>query len=276
MNIRYYGRALESAVKGGKRFLCQYCASETLTVGSVCVCSNCEMPVYFDADVLRVRSPHTFATISEIKSAIEKNDYDAAIKLYDDLYQNGKDAGYLYAKALLSIKESNSSIAQIRYDRQGFMEENTPLRDGGAKLASSARASLSEVIKACESQLKNEERPPLGATYLTFICHIKLSNLREASVISSILNKIDSAYLGPYSRMVLSLNLHKPEDTIKNAERLLTQETFSINSLFYIALAKFDRGMYKESKEIVNLLKPYLPSSALDSLSYEITEAESI
>lgn len=271
MGIGAYSRALESAVKNGRKLMCQYCGEESLAVGRLGMCSSCELPVVSDLETLQA-STQSFAGIMNIKKLIADNDYDNAAEAYGELYTSSKDQAYLYAEALLRIRQSNMQIAGIRYDRPGFMEENSTLRDNGARLASVARGLLNDAVNACTPQL-GEQRAPLGVAYLSFSCHVKLSNLREAEVLQQKIQGIDNSYIGIYSRMVLDTNLGKPESVIGNAERLLKPEAFSINALFYISMALFDMKRYKDSKELLEMLQPHIQNGQTMMLAAEIDAA---
>lgn len=271
MGIGAYSRALEFAVKNGRKLMCQYCGDESLAVGRIGVCSSCELPVVSDLEALQANT-QVFAGIMEIKRLIADNDYDNAAKAYGELYTISKDQAYLYAEALLRIRQSNMQISGIRYDRPGFMEENSTLRDNGARLASIARGLLNDAANACAPQL-GEQRAPLGIAYLAFSCHIKLSNLREAAVLQQKIEGIDNSYMGVYSRMVLDINLGKPESAISSAERLLKPESFSINALFYISMALFDMKRYKDSKELLEMLQQHLQNGQTMMLAAEIDAA---
>ncbi len=271
MNLKSYGSALDYAAKNGRLLMCRYCGEESTAIGGIAMCSNCELPVNTEKEALQSNAT-AFTAISKIKELMENSDYENAAKEYDAVYKSGKDPSYLYAEALLRIKQSNAQIAGIRYDRKGFMEENTAFRDNGAKLASAARGLLNDTINACTKQM-NEERPPLGVVYLAFLCHMKLSNLREAVVLLKVIEGIDSTYTGAYSRMMLDLNLHKPESVIRNAEQLLKPNSFSINALFYIAVALFDMKRYSDAKSIIVMLQPHLQNGQTMALASEIEEA---
>ncbi|HUC39182.1 MAG TPA: hypothetical protein VL944_03575 [Candidatus Acidoferrum sp.] len=274
MNMEGYAKALEYAEKNGKRFMCRYCGNVSIAVGQAAVCQNCELPVYTEEAKMKEREPQTFALISDIKEKMDSGNYDAAMAAYDSAYKNGSDAGYLYAEALLCIKQSNAQIDSIKYDRKGFMDENTAMRDNAAKLASKAKALMEAAIKASEPHMM-EERPPLPSVYLTFLCNMKLMNLREANDALQKLNKIDS-YLGMYGKMMLDLNLGKQEEAIADAESILKPERFSANALFYIALVLFDKRKYKESKEMVELVRKYIQGREIDTLSSEIEYATNV
>ncbi len=274
MGVQDYLRALDNAVKRGSTFLCQYCGERTTSLGSECVCSNCEMPEYSDIDTMKAKNQPLFAALEALTEKIAANDYAAALAAYDSLYANGKDPGYLYAKALALIKQSNYQISMIKYDREGFMEENTSLRDDSARLASGARAALVSAIKACEPLLK-DERPPLLPVYVTFLCHIKLGNLMEAGYTQQMLNKIEK-YLGLYAKMMLDSNTGMYSEVLKSVDELLRPESFSSNALFYAALALYGQGKYKESKAIVAALKKQISRGSLDELELEIKDAETI
>ncbi len=269
MGIGTYSRALEFVAKIGRRTTCNYCGADTMIVGHAGICSLCELPLAPGQG--GARDAHAPQSISKITELAEANDYDGAASAYDALYKESKDPAYLYAEALLRIRQSNSQIAGIRYDRNGFMEENAGLRDNAAKFASAARGLLNDAISACSNYL-NEERPPISALYLSFICHMKLSNLREASVLAERINGIDS-YLGTYSRVMLEINLLEPGLALKDAELLLRPDSFSINALFYIAMALFDMKRYGDAGKVVGVLQPHLQSVQLSVLASEIEEA---
>ena len=271
MGTGSYSNALELAAKNGRVLMCQYCGEESIAIGSVGICSNCELPVSMEKEALQSNAT-AFAGISKVKELLEGNDYEGAAAEYNAMYKSGNDPSYLYAEALLRIKQSNSQTAGIRYDRKGFMEENAAFRDNAAKLASMARGLLNDTINACAKQI-NEQRPPLGMVYLAFLCHMKLSNLREAGVLLQTIEGIDSVYIGAYSRMMLDLNLHRPESVILGAERLLKPGSFSINALFYIAVALFDMKKYKEAKNIIGTLQPHLQNGQTMALASEIEAA---
>lgn len=261
---------MELAEKSGRHTTCNYCGADTLIVGRAGICSCCELPIASDTAAVH-GGAQAQPDIAKVKELVEANDYDGAANAYDALYKESKDPAYLYAEALLRIRQSNAQISGIRYDRRGFMEENAIMRDNAAKFASAARGLLNDAISACSIYL-DEERPPISALYLSFICHIKLSNLREASVLAERINGIDG-YLGAYSRMLLEINLLEPGPALKDAELLLKPDSFSINALFYIAMALFDTKRYGESKAVIEMLQQHMQNGQTMALANEIDAA---
>ncbi len=265
-------KSVEYAMANGKLFMCRYCGNISIAVNGVCLCSNCEMPVYTTREALQEKDPAVFSQIGSITDAIKRNDLSSAMVIYDSLSKDTKDPAYLYEKALLCIKQSNIEIEMIEYTKKGFMEDNSDLRDNSAKLISQARGILNEVIKACEPALSNE-RPPLMPVYLTFMSYLKLSSFKEADYMLGLLNRIDHPFFGSYGRMMLSLNIGKPDTVISESRNLLRPDNFSINALFYIAMAMFDKKDYEKSRAMLEVLKRYIHNRQIDALIYETEQA---
>lgn len=275
MNIHSYITALENAAKKGDSFMCSYCGEQNFGLGGHCVCSNCELPIFLNADEFKAKNPDMFSSLKEMNEKAAASDYSKTIEVCDKLYGTMKDPAYLYIQALVQIKQSNQQTESIKYDREGFMEDNSRLRDNAAELASASKALLVSAIKDCEASM-SEDRPAISSAYLTFLCQIKLSNIRGAAYAQQKVNKIDEKYLGAYSKMMLDANTGEHDDLIKNAEALLKPDSFSSNALFYIALTLFDKHKYPEARELIKAIKQHMNRSSIDALEIEINKADSI
>jgi tetratricopeptide (TPR) repeat protein len=275
MNYSRYTDLLEAVAEQANQLMCLYCGEETLTTGDIAVCSNCESLVYDTSSALRSKDATLFENLLEIKKGIVANDYDKVLALYDKLIAANKDPAYLYAKALVYIKYSNSQISSIRYDREGFMDENVPLRDTAAKYTSLARATLNESLNVSAVDIAGT-KPPLTSVYTTFLCQIKLTDFRGASNTLQIIKNMQNVYVAEYSAMVLESNLRHDDEALKHAEFLLEKGAFSVNAFFYIALALFDKKNYSEARKIADLLKKVMKNNSIDVLLYNIEQEVSI
>ena len=260
---------LASALKIARPLMCAYCGTETPAIGGAAVCSNCECIAYMDREALQAKDPQLFSDLQEMNSRLGSSDYSGAVSVYDRMISTHKDPSYLYAKALVCIKHSNYGISNIRYDRVGFMEENTALRDAARDLELAAKQFLNSAVAAAAPDMELD-KPPLGSSYAAFLSHIKLSDLRAAKYAMECINRVDSGYVGEYAQMVLESNLKRPDSAIRHAEALARPERFSINAFFYLAMALYDKGRYREAKSLAERLKTAIGNSSVDVLLHEI------
>ncbi len=275
MDIGAYSKSMELALKSGRPLMCTYCGDETLCLNSRGFCSNCEMPVYLDRDSFREKQPSTFQIAVQFADNVNKGLLDEAAKNCDALSQASKDPAYLYEKGLILIKQSNKEVTLISYDRSGFMEENTAHRNNAARFASAARAALIGAIGG-EASMPSGTKPAAAAAFVSFLSHIKLSNIREATSLQSTIEKIDPDYYGAYSKMMLELNLGHSDAALECAHKMLVKGSFSINALFYAALALLDKRNYGDAKRIGTMLKGHVPDNAIDLLMKEIAAGSTI
>ncbi len=251
--------AIKLARSSGTSLFCRYCGNETVAVGSKGVCSNCEMPVEQNQKAFSERNAEIFQTAKSIKSAVGKGDFDSAVKVYEEAFAKYRDPGMLYAESLVKIKQSNAAIAQIRYDRKGFMEENTAYRNSGAKLVSEAKLLLFKAISACNAAMAAGPTP--GNAYLLFLCYSKIGNARASSNAIGLIEKAGNTYLSMYARMAYDSTVRDYKALERDSEAMLNSENFSVNALFYLALAALRNGNEKYAKSIMEGAKGFVGSS---------------
>lgn len=274
MGVTEYSRALERALKHGKLLTCIYCGEETLCTGDWGFCSNCEMPVYIDHDALKGKYPEIYTRVGQLAEQVGSGMLDEAANTCDALVKYTNDPAYLYEKGLVLIKHSNHETMQIRYDLDGFMEDNTIHRNNASSFASMARGAFIGAINA-EQQMLGMGKASLGATFVSFLCSIKLLNIREASLMCAELEKLDQSY-GDYARMVLELNLGHPDAVLGRADAMNGRGRFVLNGVYYAALAMMDRRRYDDAKRIGVMLKGHVPDNAFDLLMKGVIEATTI
>jgi tetratricopeptide (TPR) repeat protein len=262
---------LKPLEKNGLMLLCDYCGFQTFSLGHSAICSNCELPISHGEAALKASNPSAFSHAENIYKLVSAKRFDDARKECDAAYHAVADLGYIYYKGLISIKASNSAVESIRYDRQGFMEENSAFRNAAAKEAASARGYFNFIISTAKIAGRGDSVPQ----YLVFLSNIKLHNIKEASEALKAINP-NNMQLQSYANMVMQLNAGSPESTISAAKKLLSENLFSINAMYYIAEALADRGNYKESREIALALLDKLPKPQINRLIWRINSALSI
>lgn len=272
MRIGDYEELLESASRFGEPLMCLYCGAETLTLAGTGACMVCEARLIYKRRQIAGLYGELRNSLEEINSAILKSDYDTVLKEYAQILLRHKEPGFLYANALANVKFSNYKLSQIRYDREGFMEENIVLRNDAAKLIADAKLLL---IKALDSMdLENQSADQL---YLRFLCHVKLGSNRAAS--ASVLSQLKAAgnqMLAAYATLVFEAELGNYDAVIRTAESLMGKDRLWINALFYVAYAMFKKQRIEESRSLAKLLMTYGFTQKTDYLLSDIAEYEAI
>lgn len=264
--------ALKSAKSSGVNLFCGYCGTETITINRRGICSTCEMPIEQDKATFSERNAELFQTIMSIKGSMGKGDFDGAAKLYEDAFAKYHDPGFLYAESLVRIKQSNAAIAQIRYDREGFMEENIAYRSKGALLVSNAKLLLSKAINVCNAAIASGLTP--GTAYLLFLCYTKMGNQRAAKSALTLVGKSGNAYLAAYAKMMHDAATRDYMALDKDAMEMLVMENFSANAMFYYALATLKRGDMEGTKHIISEVSKVVHIGSIDLLQDELEKFE--
>ncbi len=264
--------AIRLAKASNATLFCGYCGTETMVVGRAGVCSNCEMPIEQDARAFSEKNPELSAVLGTIRVAVRKGDFDTAAKAYDDAFAKYKDPGFLYAESLVRIRHSNATIAQIRYDRKGFMEENTAYRNKGAQLTSSAKLLLAKAISVCNNSLAAGLTP--GNAYLLFLCYNKMGKARAAGSTIGLIEKTGSIYLSRYAKMAHDAAVRDYKALMKDAEAMLAKDSFSVNAFFYLALSALKNGDEGRALRIIDGTRQFAANGSMGSLAADVKRFE--
>ncbi len=261
---------LKFVESANKKFQCIYCGTETYILNNIGICSNCENIISLPNSVLITKDPDAVNKISEISQNLSKEnakeeEFENAIKIYDELIATKKHSGYLYAKALLLIKYSNYNSDQINYDRQGFMEENSKYNEKAIQLISNSKLLLYKIIATCNANIINNINS-VNEIYLMFLSYIKLNNLKSAQTSLNLIKRFNENYISEYAQLIFNISSKNFKDAETNAENLLKQNNFSINALFYYSFILFNKNKFKQSKIILNILERYINNN-LDNIN---------
>ncbi len=266
-----YLKLLKYVESINKKFKCIYCGSETYVLNNIGVCSNCENIIALPTRVLVKKDLETITKINLInKNLIEQNikpeNFENAIKIYDELILDKNNSGYLYTKAILLIKYSNYNSDQINYNRFGFMEENSEFNEKSIQLISESKFLLYKIISTCNSNINNNISS-FNEIYLMFLSNIKLKKLKQAKISLNLIKKFNENYIFEYAQLLFNVAIKNFNGALLNIENLLKDNNFSINVLFYYSFILFNKNKYNQSKKILNILQKYINNNNLNNLN---------
>lgn len=261
-----YLNVLENAESKGVIFLCEYCGCETISTSEKAMCSNCECVVATTKAVLERKDSALCGDLAQIRSSIDNKDYKAAIELYGRLASKDEPQ-LLYAAALANLKYSNEEIAQIGYDKNGFMEENTIHRANASKLVSNSKRLLTKAIKRGNDEIKQGNNSP-NLIYTLFLAELKLGRTKHARSYMQALEKSDRE-LYYYSLILFGSAIGDYNSVIRLCRPLMTEGKFTFNAYYYMALALFKTGRYAEAQQILVSLKNYVRNENIEALLFE-------
>lgn len=272
-NVNKYIESIETASKHGRKLMCTICGTETHTLGSRGMCSNCENILYTNRNELAKSNNELVGFLDNINRMIKVNKYDRAIKLYDELHTKTGDESLLYAQGLVYIRASNYEISQIYYTRGSFMEENSVHRSRSTYFMGMAKLLLNKVAYKYQSSLNTAESK--NSMYMLLLIQLKLKRYRAAQQIVELLSKQNDEYLTNYAKMIFYSNTGNFKDTLKQADMLAVPESFSVNALHYAALALLKGKRPKDSKKLLMALSSQVKTESSLALLKEIKAFES-
>lgn len=268
MDVKDYAALLENSKKSCTMLMCEYCGTETPSIGSMCICSNCECLVTTGRAVLEKKDHLLLDALDRINASVSEDKYDDAVSVYTSLIAEKKLPMLMYAAAIMYMKYSNYEITKIGYMHSGFMEENTLHRDKAAKLVSSAKRLLTKSISISNAEIKGGGS--FDMIYGRFLAQIKMGSIKGAKNSMDMLEKAGNEYVYDYARMVFESRMEKYDSVMKSAEALMSNERFSVNAFYYIGLALFKKRRVKEARQVLQPLEGLLKSSNLDALLFEV------
>jgi len=258
-----YLRILGSVAQN-RRQACEYCGNETLTITNPWFCSYCESLLFESTQSVRVRDAALTNGLDAVNGFIDTGEYGKAVDAYSKIILNYNEPAFHYRYALLHIAYSNSEVSKIRYDREGFMEENAALREHASLLVSDAKRIFNHAIAMCRKESGKGSLTPVGK-HIEFMSYVKLGRLRSAKGALERMQQ-GSLYLYKYAEMVLDAEMGNSGGALAAADWLLRRDTFSINALYYVALAALRSNQPREAQRILEGLGAFVKSPAIGAL----------
>ncbi|MGD0729032.1 MAG: hypothetical protein ABR981_03070 [Candidatus Micrarchaeaceae archaeon] len=278
MAITDYSNRLQALEQDAHLLICDYCGVETLSIGDIGICSNCECIITTSKQNLEGTDHLLLGSLNSILENTAKSNYGAVVETYNGLIAERKLPQFLYAAALSHIKYSNHEITLINYLKPGFMDDNTVHRNNAAKLASSAKKLLTKAIKMAKDELA-ESKGSMNLQYTLFLAQLKMNMLRASKSSLDELKKlasdttqgINNEYVYNYASMIFEAKREKYDSVTKIAKSLMLRESFSINAYYYTALAFFKERKLADAKALLDLLNNKISrNESLEALSFEV------
>ena len=277
MNVGRYIKLIRNMKASVTELQCTYCGMETVSVGEISICSNCESIIHASRRMLLTRNPDLVKRLDGISKGIKSKDFESAIAIYDEMREGGGEPALLYAEALAYIGYSNYEISKISYDREGFMEENITHRSRGSELISTSKLLLTEAVGLAVREIEKEKgNASLNLEYSLFLAQLKLGLVRGAGYTLSNLRKMTGAYVSEYANLVFDASVGRYDDVIKNAGSMIKSTHISANVFYYIAFALFKKGDMEDSERMLEELGPLMKSENVGSLLQEIEKARGL
>ncbi|MCL5106488.1 MAG: zinc ribbon domain-containing protein [Candidatus Marsarchaeota archaeon] len=271
LNIKKIGELFES---NAVELFCPYCGTETYCLVSLSLCSNCESIVSMTKyaavkkDSALVQSLRSIKVITATHHASEE-EFEIAIKVYDELISSKGGIGYIYAKALLLINYSNYVLSRVNYETRGFMEENYAYSQKSMQLVSSARLLFYKLISIADSNLKSNINS-FNDAYFAFLAYIKLGRLKPAQEALGRLKNFNDEHISSYAGLVFDINMMDFGSSLAVSEKLLNSGAIHPNIIFYRALALFRMNKFRQSKKILDILQDYIKNENINNLKEDI------
>ncbi|MCL4373447.1 MAG: hypothetical protein M1360_00155 [Candidatus Marsarchaeota archaeon] len=235
-------------------FTCNYCGAENSFFGGIAICTNCESMT----STSQQSSAGHASAIRSIRAHNKNKEYEESIKAYDVLFGLEKDPMLLYAEALTYIEYSNYEVSRIRYDREGFMEENSMLNHHASELSAKAKLLLAK----CASMISGSAvaGDAKAAAYHLFLAHLKFGDISAARVSIEGIKKLNDSMLYEYASMLLDSETGNFKSVLMHSEKLLKANWEPHIALYYSAYALFKLGRIKDSKAIVASIRNAIKS----------------
>jgi ribosomal protein L37AE/L43A len=267
INARRYA-ALVGSIGQLNRVACPYCANDTFTAnpGAYWICSHCESAIYGPS----VASNRGNAqAVSAINAMMEKGDYKTAAAEYEKIAKTTGGVVYWYRTGLIYFECSNAEISQIRYDRRGFMEENSTHRDNAALATSRAKLMFYKAVRMCEDSFDQGVADPQVA-FAYVMLGAKVDNLRYIKKGISVLKIYNVSALVEYASMILGTATKNYDEILLHAANLLTVGMFTVNAFYYMSWALFKKRRPEDALLILHKLSQFVHTPSVNALIKEI------
>lgn len=267
-DVTRYIDAIDKAGQGGSILICRYCGGKNRSAYDHAICIRCEQFVDSTMDMLEGKDPSLLKSLEDIDAALNRRDYESAIKEYDSIFSQRKDPGFLYAEALICIAYSNYETSLIDYNKEGYMEENSTHRLNSIRLMSQAKLLLNKTVYILNSNVAEDDTP--NKRYLTFLSQVKLGQLRGAMMNFSALDKHGSDELHSYAGMVFYSANDDTDKTLDISSMMIKDGKDVLNAAYYYAFCLFRKNKLKDSARMLNHLRKYLDNPNIDELAKKL------
>ena len=263
-----YIKVIEEGLRHSRSVMCRTCGSHTPIYGNEGICYNCENLIVTERDSL-IMGDELARMLDSYNKKIMDGDYADAISEYESLLKKYDMPQYLYMNGINYLKYSNYKVSQIRYDRAGFMEENSDYKKESIDLFSQARLFFNKTITAAKQSLPEKDIASDSALYLIFLSYMKLDDFRGGEYYLKKLMNLNN-FLSDYSEIIFDSAIENYDSILKKCDLMLKKGEFTFTLFYYVAFALFKKRRYKKAQNILAALSKIIPNSSIDTLLDEI------
>ncbi|MDE1873557.1 MAG: hypothetical protein KGI04_00340 [Candidatus Micrarchaeota archaeon] len=245
---------------------CPHCNSSTLSAsGHASFCNFCEQ--YAGEGAAAAQTP-----FAAVRSSIDANDLDSALKGADQMMKGNKDPEQLY---LLGVFYLNLSVIRFQgkdYNLMGFMEPNADSIRASLDLTMRWKECFFKVIKIVGDELAANLQVDPSLVFARFMSEIRLGRIVDASVTLGTLRNLDKqGTLSAYALLVYSVEKDTKQAEASLAKSLAASE---INSYYYLAKYLAKHGKLSEAEPLLSKLNQMANVSMSRELLYRIRLTE--
>ena len=243
---------MERFCSRAKKLYCLYCGTESLAFGHFGICRACEAPLSQRKADVSASDNALVAANAQINKLCAKGDLEKAAEALDTKLSAHSEPGFLLAAGLFYIRYSNDELKKIRYDLDGFMEDNAVHRENSEKLMLHAKMLLNHSVKAAEKHAAEEGG--MSMEYIPFLAEIKLGHVKGAEYHLGRIKRDENTYLKDYAEIVMHAHMKKAESLLEHCDRMIRDGKVNLNLFYYIGYALFLKKAYADARMVLEYL----------------------
>ena len=243
---------MERFCSRAKRLYCPYCGSESLAFAHFGICRTCEAPLSQRKADVSASDNALVAANAQIAKLYSDGDAEKAAAALDAKLSSHAEPGFLLAAGLFYIRYSNDELKKIRYDLDGFMEENAMHRENAEKLMLHAKMLLNHSIKTAEKH--DADGGGMSMNYIPFLAEIKLGHIKGAEYHLGRIRRDENVYLKDYAEIVMHAHTKKAESLLEHCDRMIRDGKVNLNLFYYIGYALFLKRSYADARTVLEYL----------------------
>jgi hypothetical protein len=243
--------------------MCTHCGATTFSFsGNPSFCNFCEQYVEVNA-ATEAQTP-----FASVRSGIDSNDVDSALKSAEQLMKGNKDPEQLYLLGVFYLNLSTEMFQNRNYNLKGFMEANANNIRSSLDLTMRWKECFFKVIKIVDSELQANMQIDPALVLLKFMCEIRLKRLVDASIALKELQTLDKrGFLSEYALLVYSVEKGAKEAETSLQKALGAKE---VNAFYYLAKYLAKHNKLNEAEQVLLKLGQIGRVSMSDELLYRI------
>lgn len=262
---------MKIGLRHSRSVMCRICGSHTPVYGDVGICYNCENLIFTNINTSIPQENELAEMLVSYNKKILEEDYANAISEYESLLKKYNMPQYLYMNGINYLKYSNYKISQIKYDRLGFMEENSDYKKESIDLFSQAGLFFNKTISTAKQLLQEKDTALYGTLYLIFLSYMKLDDLRGGNYYLEKLKNLND-FVFDYSEIIFDSAIENYDGVLKKSDLMIKKGEIPFTLFYYVAFALFKKRKYKNAQNLLAALHEIIPNSNIGTLLEEIAQ----